>query len=46
MILGTAEQDGTPWVSPVWFAADAYRECLWISSPGARHSRNIAVRAR
>ena len=46
MILGTAEQDGTPWVSPIWFAADAYREFLWISSLDARHSRNIAARAQ
>jgi hypothetical protein len=45
MTLGTAGADGTPWVSPVWFAPVEYRELLWVSSPGARHSRNVAERA-
>ena len=33
MTLGTADADGRPWVSPVFFAADGYRELYWISSP-------------
>ena len=44
MTLGTAGADGTPWVSPVWFAPVEYRELLWVSSPGARHSRNVEER--
>jgi nitroimidazol reductase NimA-like FMN-containing flavoprotein (pyridoxamine 5'-phosphate oxidase superfamily) len=44
MTLGTADADGRPWVSPVFFAADRYRELYWTSSPEAAHSRNLAVR--
>jgi nitroimidazol reductase NimA-like FMN-containing flavoprotein (pyridoxamine 5'-phosphate oxidase superfamily) len=44
MTLGTADENGLPWVSPVWFAPASYREFVWVSSPEARHSRNIAVR--
>jgi hypothetical protein len=28
----------------VWYAVTDYREFFWVSSPEARHSRNIAVR--
>jgi len=45
MVLGTADGDGVPWVSPVYFAADGLRRFLWVSKPGARHSRNLAGRA-
>ena len=45
MVLGTADLRGSPWVSPVYFAADGYRDLLWVSKPGARHSMNIAARA-
>jgi hypothetical protein len=44
MTLGTADASGRPWVSPVWYAADRYRDFLWVSSPGARHSLNLAER--
>lgn len=44
MTLGTADEHGVPWVSPVWFAPVTYRELLWVSSPDARHSRNLATR--
>ena len=44
MTLGTADADGVPWVSPVWYAPASYREFFWVSRPGARHSQNIAVR--
>jgi hypothetical protein len=44
MTLGTADEEGRPWVSPVYYAVIGYREFLWVSSPEARHSRNIAVR--
>jgi hypothetical protein len=44
MVLGTADADGRPWVSPVFYAAKGYTDFYWISSPAAAHSRNIATR--
>ena len=44
MALGTADRNGTPWVSPVWYAPLSYREFVWVSRPGTRHSRNLAER--
>jgi nitroimidazol reductase NimA-like FMN-containing flavoprotein (pyridoxamine 5'-phosphate oxidase superfamily) len=44
MTLATADGDGAPWASPVWFAHDAYVDFVWVSRPDARHSRNLAVR--
>jgi hypothetical protein len=44
MALGTADASGLPWVSPVWYASEDYREFFWVSSPDARHSRNLARR--
>jgi hypothetical protein len=44
MTLGTADANGQPWTSPVWYATDDYREFFWVSSPEARHSRNLAQR--
>ena len=44
MALGTADADGRPWVSPVWYAPAEYRELFWVSKPGARHSSNISAR--
>jgi hypothetical protein len=44
LTLATADADGAPWASPVWFAHEQYRAFLWMSQPSARHSRNIATR--
>jgi pyridoxine/pyridoxamine 5'-phosphate oxidase len=44
MTLGTADEEGVPWASPVWYATADHREFVWISRPEARHSQNIAVR--
>jgi nitroimidazol reductase NimA-like FMN-containing flavoprotein (pyridoxamine 5'-phosphate oxidase superfamily) len=44
MTLATADAQGVPWASPVWYAPDGYSELLWVSDPNARHSRNIALR--
>src|SRR2546421_6153888 len=44
MTLGTANADGEPWVSPVFYVADGYSDFYWISSPEATQVRNIAVR--
>jgi hypothetical protein len=44
MVLGTADEMGHPWVSPVYYAVTGYRRFYWVSSPDATHSRNIAAR--
>jgi nitroimidazol reductase NimA-like FMN-containing flavoprotein (pyridoxamine 5'-phosphate oxidase superfamily) len=44
MALGTADETGRPWVTPVYFAPDGYRTLYWLSSPERRHSRNVVVR--
>ena len=44
MTLATADGDGRPWASPVWFAHHGYTKFYWVSRPDARHSRNLAIR--
>jgi Pyridoxamine 5'-phosphate oxidase len=44
MSIATADADGVPWVSPVWFAPWGEDRLLWVSDPNARHSRNVAAR--
>jgi nitroimidazol reductase NimA-like FMN-containing flavoprotein (pyridoxamine 5'-phosphate oxidase superfamily) len=44
MVVGTADETGLPWVSPVWFAPNGYGEFLWVSDPERRHSWNLSVR--
>ena len=44
MVLGTADEQGAPWATPVWFATADCRVFYWVSDPNARHSRNIAAR--
>ena len=44
MTLATADGEGRPWPSPVWFAHEGYAEFVWVSKPGARHSQNLAAR--
>ena len=44
MTLGTADENGNPWVSPVYYASQGYTEFYWISSPEVTHSRNLARR--
>jgi uncharacterized protein YhbP (UPF0306 family) len=46
MALATADRDGRPWASPVWYAHSSYSEFLWVSKPEVRHSRNLAARAQ
>ena len=43
LTLGTADENGRPWVSPVYYAPEGYTEFYWVSSPEATHSRNIAT---
>jgi nitroimidazol reductase NimA-like FMN-containing flavoprotein (pyridoxamine 5'-phosphate oxidase superfamily) len=44
MVLATADADGIPWASPVYFAPHEYHDFFWVSRPEARHSRNISAR--
>lgn len=44
MTLATADEDGSPWASPLFFTPVGYGELYWVSSPAARHSRNLAER--
>jgi uncharacterized protein YhbP (UPF0306 family) len=46
MTLGTADEAGRPWPSPVYYAVEGYREFIWVSRPESRHSRNLAVRPK
>ena len=39
MTLATADTDGAPWASPVWYAHADHRDFYWVSSPGAQRSR-------
>src|SRR3954447_23830460 len=45
MTLATADADGRPWASPVWFAWDGRRTFWWVSMPDTVHSRNIDARS-
>jgi uncharacterized protein YhbP (UPF0306 family) len=44
MVLATADEDGVPWASPVWYAHDGHTRFLWVSRTDTRHSRNLAIR--
>ncbi len=44
MTLATADDAGRPWPTPVYFAAINDRQFVWVSSPEARHSQNLATR--
>ncbi|MET8077545.1 pyridoxamine 5'-phosphate oxidase family protein [Streptomyces sp. NPDC005303] len=44
LVLATADAEGRPWSTPVYFAHVECREFFWVSSPETVHSRNIAVR--
>jgi hypothetical protein len=46
LTLGTADGDGDPWTTPVYFAAAGLREFYWVSATNAGHSRNLAERRR
>ncbi|GAB3752542.1 pyridoxamine 5'-phosphate oxidase family protein [Microlunatus parietis] len=43
LVLSTADADGNPWATPVWYARDGQR-FFWVSRPSARHSANLEVR--
>lgn len=39
LMLGAADADGQPWVTPVFFAPHEPDRVCWVSSPDSRHSR-------
>lgn len=44
LTLATADADGRPWGTPVWFAHEGFTTFVWVSRPEARHSANLADR--
>ncbi len=44
VVLATADTDGNPWATPVWFAPDGLDRLFWVSWPGSRHSQLIEER--
>jgi pyridoxamine 5'-phosphate oxidase-like protein len=44
MTLATADAQGQPWASPVFYATADYTEFYWISAPQTTHSTNLAQR--
>jgi hypothetical protein len=44
VVLATADADGNPWATPVWFAPDGLDRLYWVSWPGSRHSQLIEQR--
>lgn len=39
--IATATKDGTPWISPVFFAYDKIYNLFWVSNKNALHSKLI-----
>ena len=44
MTLGTCDEKGEPWASPVFYSTDGYGSFYWMSSPDATHSKNLKPR--
>jgi nitroimidazol reductase NimA-like FMN-containing flavoprotein (pyridoxamine 5'-phosphate oxidase superfamily) len=44
LTLATADPEGRPWTSPVYFAAAGRWEFYWVSAADAQHSRNLTGR--
>jgi uncharacterized protein YhbP (UPF0306 family) len=44
VVLATADAEGNPWATPVWFASDGIDRLYWVSGPGSRHSMLIEQR--
>jgi nitroimidazol reductase NimA-like FMN-containing flavoprotein (pyridoxamine 5'-phosphate oxidase superfamily) len=43
MTLGTVDEHGHPWVSPLYYAVAKCNKFFWVSSPEAKHSRSLAA---
>jgi nitroimidazol reductase NimA-like FMN-containing flavoprotein (pyridoxamine 5'-phosphate oxidase superfamily) len=46
LTLGTADENEHPWVSPLYYAVNDYKKFYWVSSPEAKHSRNLLARSQ
>jgi nitroimidazol reductase NimA-like FMN-containing flavoprotein (pyridoxamine 5'-phosphate oxidase superfamily) len=46
LTLGTADDDGHPWTTPVYFAPAGERQFVWASATDAVHTRNLLARPR
>lgn len=44
LVIGTADGAGTPWATPVFFAALDPDTLVWVSAAESRHSTNIRQR--
>lgn len=44
LVIATADREGRPWSTPVYFAHRDYTDFYWVSAPEATHSGNILVR--
>ena len=44
VVLATADAEGNPWATPVWFAPNGLDRIYWVSWPGSRHSMLIEQR--
>jgi nitroimidazol reductase NimA-like FMN-containing flavoprotein (pyridoxamine 5'-phosphate oxidase superfamily) len=44
LTLGTADAQGRPWTTPVYFAPAPGGDFYWVSTTDAQHSRHIAER--
>jgi nitroimidazol reductase NimA-like FMN-containing flavoprotein (pyridoxamine 5'-phosphate oxidase superfamily) len=44
LVIGTADDAGTPWATPVFFAVLDPDTLVWVSAPDSRHSTNIRQR--
>jgi nitroimidazol reductase NimA-like FMN-containing flavoprotein (pyridoxamine 5'-phosphate oxidase superfamily) len=45
MTIATADAEGAPWVSPVFYVPDDDAALYWVSGSTARHSANIRARS-
>jgi hypothetical protein len=44
MVVATANKNGKPWISPVFFSYDDKYNLYWVSDKSALHSQNIRLR--
>lgn len=44
LTLGTSQEDGSPWLTPLYYTPHGYTDFYWISAPDATHSRNLGPR--
>jgi nitroimidazol reductase NimA-like FMN-containing flavoprotein (pyridoxamine 5'-phosphate oxidase superfamily) len=44
LVIGTADEAGTPWAVPLFFAALDPDTVVWVSAADSRHSTNIEKR--